>query len=137
MSADLQWLLVKDQNSFLVKRNSGRVQFSREAGNLKNLNSFKYSGLANLKTVDVVAKGTGAQVVVKGRANKSRPAKNIKAAGLNRDFRRAARSVRGATKGYRADLTEAALARLTKVHRALAATKKGVQYKIRTNHAKK
>lgn len=47
MSADLIWLLVKDNNSFLVKRNG--VEFSRESGNLRNVNAFKYSGLAKNK----------------------------------------------------------------------------------------
>ncbi|KAF9026255.1 60S ribosomal protein L28 [Haplosporangium bisporale] len=47
MSADLTWLLIKNNNSFLIKRSG--VQFSAEAGNLLNKNSFKYSGLANNK----------------------------------------------------------------------------------------
>ena len=47
MSADLVWALVKNNNSFLVKR--ANVQFSAEAGNLTNLNTFKYSGIANDK----------------------------------------------------------------------------------------
>ncbi len=51
MSADLQWLLVKDNTSFLVKRNG--VTFTREPGNLKNLNRYRFSGLANKKTVDI------------------------------------------------------------------------------------
>merc|ERR1719253_1808407 len=50
-SSDLQWMLLKDNTSFLVKRNG--TQFSSEAGNLMNLNTFKFSGLANKKTVDV------------------------------------------------------------------------------------
>ena len=54
MSSDLQWLLVKDSNSFLVKRNG--VQFSSEPGNLANLNSFKYSGIVNAKTVGLTTK---------------------------------------------------------------------------------
>lgn len=47
MSADLVWTLVKNNNSFLVKRPG--VQFSAEKGNLMNLHSYKYSGLANAK----------------------------------------------------------------------------------------
>lgn len=46
-SADLVWLLVKNNNKFLVKRNgnsNASVTFSSEANNLYNLNSFKYSG---------------------------------------------------------------------------------------------
>ncbi|KAG0047544.1 60S ribosomal protein L28, partial [Linnemannia elongata] len=62
MSADLTWLLIKNNNSFLVKRSG--VQFSSEAGNLLNKNSFKYSGIANKKTVDISAAASGRGVVV-------------------------------------------------------------------------
>jgi large subunit ribosomal protein L28e len=46
-SSDLIWLLVKNNNKFLVKRNgnsNASVTFSSEPNNLYNLNSFKYSG---------------------------------------------------------------------------------------------
>ena len=60
MADSLVWLLVKDNNSFLHKRGrtsrSGAVQFSNEPGNLMNVNSFKFSGLANSKAVDVSGK---------------------------------------------------------------------------------
>ncbi|KAG0240888.1 60S ribosomal protein L28, partial [Mortierella sp. GBA43] len=62
MSADLTWLLIKKNNSFLVKRNG--VEFSSEAGNLLNKNSFKYSGIANKKTIDISAAPSGRGVVV-------------------------------------------------------------------------
>lgn len=48
MSAELVWALVKNNNSFLVKRPNG-VEFTAERGNLTNLNTFKYSGIANNK----------------------------------------------------------------------------------------
>ena len=49
------WECVKKNNSFLVKRSQGsnKAQFSAEPGNLYNLNTFKYSGLANSKTIDI------------------------------------------------------------------------------------
>ena len=37
------------QNAFLIKQGSGRIQLSREKGNLLNKNSFRCSGLANSK----------------------------------------------------------------------------------------
>ncbi len=59
MSSALVWELVKNNNSFLVKRERtnrvGAVAFSREPGNLLNVNSAKYSGLANDKAVDISA----------------------------------------------------------------------------------
>merc|ERR1711924_142027 len=48
---DLQWLLLRKNNSFLIKRDN--VQMSKEKGNLMNLNTFKFSGLANAKAVDL------------------------------------------------------------------------------------
>lgn len=53
MSADLQWLLLRKSNSFIVKRTVEGPIFSSEPGNLRNIHSFKYSGLANLKTVAI------------------------------------------------------------------------------------
>ena len=44
---------VRSQNAFLIKQGSGRLQFSREKGNLLNKNSFRCSGLANSKTVHI------------------------------------------------------------------------------------
>lgn len=62
-SPDLIWLIIKDNSSFLVKRNG--VQFSREPNNLTNKNSFKYSGLANTKAIGVSASGKGVAVSIK------------------------------------------------------------------------
>ena len=57
MSDALVWHLIRDNNSFLVKRNRtnrcGSVQFSTEPGNVLNVNTFKYSGIANSKTIDI------------------------------------------------------------------------------------
>merc|ERR1712127_779853 len=52
-SADLVWMLTRGNSSFLVKRESGRVQFSAEKYNLTAQNSFKYQGIANDKAVDI------------------------------------------------------------------------------------
>jgi hypothetical protein len=43
------------QNAFLIKQGSGRIQLSREKGNLLNKNSFRCSGLANSKAVHIGA----------------------------------------------------------------------------------
>ena len=54
----LTWMLVKDHNCFLYKRNgqtkrSGAIAMSAEPFNLTNTNTFKSSGLANDQAVDV------------------------------------------------------------------------------------
>lgn len=43
ISKDVVWMCIKNNNCNLVKRNG--MQFSRERGNLKAMNSYKYSGL--------------------------------------------------------------------------------------------
>lgn len=57
MSDALVWQLIKNNNAFLVKRErsnrSGAVQFSKEPANLLNVNSFKYSGIANSKAIGI------------------------------------------------------------------------------------
>ncbi|KAK3838035.1 MAG: ribosomal protein L28e [Linnemannia gamsii] len=113
MSADLTWLLIKNNNSFLIKRSG--VQFSKEAGNLLNLNTFKFSGIANKKTIDIAAAASGRGVVV------STPKTKVT---LTKGIRKSARSVAGLTRaGYRADLRQAALARVA----AVLATQKPVK----------
>jgi hypothetical protein len=41
------------QSSFLVKRESGRIQFSTEKYNLTSSNSFKAQGISNPKAIDI------------------------------------------------------------------------------------
>ncbi|KAH7880498.1 ribosomal L28e protein family-domain-containing protein [Lentinula edodes] len=53
MSSDLQWLLLRKSNSYMVKGLPEGPIFSKEPGNLLNIHSHKYSGLANAKTIDV------------------------------------------------------------------------------------
>jgi large subunit ribosomal protein L28e len=59
MVSALVWQLIKNNNSFLVKRGrtarAGAVQFSSEKGNVLNVNSAKYSGLATETSVHVDA----------------------------------------------------------------------------------
>ncbi|KAG0330624.1 60S ribosomal protein L28 [Podila horticola] len=117
MSADLTWLLIKNNNSFLIKRSG--VQFSSEAGNLLNKNSFKFSGLANNKTVGIEAAASGRGVVLstkKSGVPAYKPSKAINKVTLTKGIRKSARSVAGLTRaGYRADLRKAALARVAAV----------------------
>ena len=69
MSETLVWQLLRTNSSFLVKRGQtkrdGGIQFSREPGNILNLNSFKYSGLANNNTINLSAGADGVNVALK------------------------------------------------------------------------
>ncbi|KAL1927009.1 hypothetical protein VTP01DRAFT_5339 [Rhizomucor pusillus] len=116
MSADLVWTLVKNNNSFLVKRPG--VQFSAEKGNLMNLHSYKYSGLANAKTVDIRADGArGVRVTTKKVKKANLPSKVNNVTVISRSRRGTAKAVANlvARSKYRPDLREAALARASAV----------------------
>ncbi|KAJ7083312.1 ribosomal L28e protein family-domain-containing protein [Mycena belliarum] len=119
MSTDLQWLLVRDNNSFLVKRGPsvGR-SFSKESGNLRNIHSQKFSGLANTKTVHIADSGNGITVV--SRKQKAGPtAVSGGSATATIRSRTAPRRALGITavitakKAGRPDLRTAALARVS------------------------
>ena len=113
------WSLVKKHNAFLVKRNG--ETFSRESNNLLNKHSYKWSGLAHRETVGVNfgAAAKGAVLTLKSRNAHiaRRPASSTRTLQLKKDFRRVARAIKSETAGqyYRRDLTQAALARWTKI----------------------
>ena len=54
MSADLIWQVLRTHNAHLVKRDG--ITLSAEPGNLANLHTYKFSGLANPLTVHVSLK---------------------------------------------------------------------------------
>ena len=54
MSADLIWQVLRTHNSHIVKRDG--ITLSGEPGNLTNLHTYKFSGLANPLTVHVALK---------------------------------------------------------------------------------
>lgn len=106
MSDALVWHLIRDNNCFLHKRErtnrAGGVQFSSEAGNLLNVNTYKYSGIANSNTVDIQC---GASIKRRDgqKNNKPRTAiRNIKQKAFNAD------------KVYRRDLAATAALRIKK-----------------------
>merc|ERR1712091_766849 len=114
-SSDLLWALTKKNNAFLVKRNM--LQLSSEPGNLMNKNSFKYSGLANLETVDVQDNTKGITFSRKNKKNSAQPKRNMVSVDLKKDFRKVATSISSKTEGanYRKDLSKPALARWYKI----------------------
>ncbi|KAI9000238.1 ribosomal L28e/Mak16 [Gaertneriomyces semiglobifer] len=112
MSGDLIWMLTRNQSSFLVKRNG--IQFSKEHGNLLNINSFKYSGLAQPKTVHVSAADKGVAVTTK-KTTAKKIAKNTHSTTIKKSTRSAAKSVRNIVLSYRPDLEKAALARASRL----------------------
>ncbi|CAK8579265.1 unnamed protein product [Lathyrus sativus] len=136
----LVWEIVKRNNSFLVKEfgnNTQSVQFSREPNNLYNLNSFKYSGLANKKTVTIQPAGKDQSVLLattKPR-KQNKPSALLHKSVMKKEFRRMAKAVQNqvADNYYKPDLKKVALARLSVVNRSLKVAKSGA--KKRNKHA--
>ena len=134
MSSELIWQLVRNNSSFLVKRNG--AQFTSEPGNLTNVNSFKYSGLANSRAIDISAAKKGVVVSFKskvpGAARKPAKAYNkisLEKISPKRHFRKVAKVITANNnrKFYRRDLTVTALARWTKLHRVLLRSSGGIK----------
>ena len=141
-SDSLVWEITKRNNSFLKKRNgkskrSGKVEFSSEKGNLKSLNQFKYSGLANSKVFDVVCTDDNKAALIIKTAGKcaTSPAKSSATIALNKsDFHKVTKTIKNTTSAvyYRRDLEAAALGKWTKVYQAnkrANGVKKGVPCK--------
>lgn len=146
MSSELVWQLVRNNSSFLVKRNG--AQLTSEPGNLTNVNSFKYSGLANNRTIDVSALPNNKGVVVSfkskvpGAARKPAKANNkvvLDKISAKRHFRKVAKVITANNnrKYYRRDLTVTALARWTKIHRALLRSAGGIKKKAATRQPRR
>ncbi|OIW11862.1 hypothetical protein TanjilG_31612 [Lupinus angustifolius] len=134
----LVWEIVKRNNSFLVKqfgRGSQSIEFSKEPNNLYNLNSYKYSGLANKKTVTIQANGKDQGVLLATTKTKkqNKPSALVHKSVLKKDFRRIAKAVKNqvADNHYRPDLKKAALARLSVVHKSLKVAKSGAKKRNR------
>ncbi|NXF00284.1 RL28 protein, partial [Menura novaehollandiae] len=100
MSAHLQWMVVRNCSSFLLKRNNQTYSTAR--------NSFRYNGLIHRKTVGVepAPDGKGIVVVLKKRAGQRRLATSYVRVRIRRDARGSLRSLRHliSKNRYRRDL---------------------------------
>uniref|UniRef100_G1TL08 Large ribosomal subunit protein eL28 n=1 Tax=Oryctolagus cuniculus TaxID=9986 RepID=G1TL08_RABIT len=94
MSAHLQWMVVRNCSSFLIKRN--KQIYSMEPNNLKARNSFCYNGLIHRKTVGVepAADGKGVVVVMKRRSGQRKLATSYVHTTINKNARATLSSIR-------------------------------------------
>ncbi|CAG5867794.1 unnamed protein product [Menidia menidia] len=93
MSSHLQWMVIRNCSSFLIKRNG--QTYSTEPNNLKSRNSFRFNGLVHKKTVGVQPAADGKGVVVITINKNSRATLNslrhiIRKSNYRRDLRMAA-----------------------------------------------
>ena len=131
MSDALIWELTKNGNAFLYKKGNrsssshrGSHQFTCEPGNLRNVNTFANSGLANSDAIDIQTGSYNEKAgnkVTFGTKNKAAlGGKGVyKTFFLRQGFRLSAANVTKRTEGkfYRADLKKAALARYAQLQR--------------------
>eukprot|EP00597_Dinobryon_sp_UTEXLB2267_P016824 CAMPEP_0201091872 /NCGR_PEP_ID=MMETSP0812-20130820/376_1 /ASSEMBLY_ACC=CAM_ASM_000668 /TAXON_ID=98059 /ORGANISM="Dinobryon sp., Strain UTEXLB2267" /LENGTH=139 /DNA_ID=CAMNT_0047343071 /DNA_START=30 /DNA_END=449 /DNA_ORIENTATION=+ len=129
MSDALVWHLIRDNNSFLVKRNRtnrcGAVQFSSEPGNVLNVNTFKYSGIANSKTIDIASDLT---LKTKDEKISNLPAKSVSSQQLTLGAKKSISKISDLA-SYRGDLASAAKSRYLRSASVLA-IKKGYSKKV-------
>ncbi|THU84235.1 ribosomal protein L28e [Dendrothele bispora CBS 962.96] len=116
MSSDLEWLLLRNYNSFMVKGLPEGPIFSKEPGNLRNLHSHKFSGLANSKTIDISDNNGTLQITTrKVKTSSPHVVKSGKSVSTVRPRSGPRRALGVATatsrRGYRPDLRTSALAR--------------------------
>ncbi|KAI3337402.1 60S ribosomal protein L28 [Xylariaceae sp. AK1471] len=143
VSSDLVWEIVRNNNSFLVKRKaSGGVQFSRDPLNLTNKNARKWAGFVNEKAVGVVPTEKGGVKVLSKKADASRqPAKAITETTYHggKSTRKIFVAVANQTakNSYRPDLRQAAVARASAIRRSHKEPKPTPEPKLRGNKAKK
>jgi len=121
MSADIQWLIIRNNSSFLMKRKH-MPSLSKEPNNLKGRNSFRYSGLVHKKTVGVEPAPSGKGVVLvtrNGRCTR-KPAKNYSRVELKKSSRQTLKTI-GKTLfngRYRKDLKMCAVRRASALLRS-------------------
>ncbi|KAL8137062.1 hypothetical protein V2J09_003063 [Rumex salicifolius] len=134
----LIWEIVKKNNCFLVKEfgnSTAKIQFSKESNNLYNSHSYKYSGLANSKTVTIQPSGKDNTIVLATTKTRkqNKPASLQHKSVMKKEFHRMAKAVNNQVGDnyYRPDLKKAALARLSAVSRSLQVSKSGVKKKTR------
>mmetsp|Transcript_6510 Transcript_6510/g.14420 ORF Transcript_6510/g.14420 Transcript_6510/m.14420 type:complete len:148 (+) Transcript_6510:70-513(+) len=126
ISDSLAWELVKRNNSFMRKksgstRRSGAVTFSVERGNLVSKSSYKYSGLASSKTIDISPTDDNRASLTLKTKKAGTSGKSGKASiALNKNFRRMEKTIKSQTTDnyYRPDLKSEALAKYSAVYRS-------------------
>ena len=128
----LVWQIVGRNNSFQKKVNgqtkrSGATTFSVEKGNLYSKNSFKFSGLANSKAVDISATADNSTAIsTKTKSAATSPKKTLASASAGKCFKRSSGTVKSlvAANYYRRDLAKASLAKYSAVYKANRIAKK-------------
>ena len=106
--------MIRGNNSFL-KKGLNNTFFSAEPGNLTSKHSYKFSGIANSANVDLTTDKDNAIVLKKGKSSfKSKKGRSKKAITVfKKDSRRVMKGVTKEVSGYRSDLADVAIKRVS------------------------
>ncbi|XP_061390433.1 large ribosomal subunit protein eL28-like, partial [Musca vetustissima] len=119
---DLNWLIVRNNNAFLLNKRDIKISFSTEPNNLTNVSSYRYSSIVHKKTLGVVpaADKKGFTVVMKKGKYAQRPAKSTVKVTMKAGPRRSLKKFRNlfTDNKYHKDLTQATLRRASAVMRS-------------------
>uniref|UniRef100_A0A1B6EMQ6 Large ribosomal subunit protein eL28 n=1 Tax=Cuerna arida TaxID=1464854 RepID=A0A1B6EMQ6_9HEMI len=121
MSAHLHWMIIRNNNAYLLKKRNIRKPLSTEPNNLLNIASFRYNGLVHKKSIGIEGPpekgGKGFVAVYKRAKAVHKPAKCT----VKRTFKAAPRRSLHKLKRlimankYRTDLCKAALRRASAI----------------------
>ncbi|XP_055844417.1 60S ribosomal protein L28 [Episyrphus balteatus] len=119
-SSHLNWLIVRNNNAFLLKKTDIKKPFSTEPNNLTNISSYRYSGLVHKKTLGVIPAKKGFTVCMKKGKYQNRPSKNSVRVTMKAGPRRSLKKLRNLLTGnkYRSDLKQAALRKASAILRS-------------------
>lgn len=141
MSADLNWMIIRNNSAFLMKRRNIKKPFSTEKFNLKKLNSFRYNGLIHKKSVAIVepSNKVGFRVLTKRVRCQARPGKAVVRTTMKSGPRRSLYKLQRLIKGqkYRCDLKMLALQRASALLRSQKRTKRIEARKQKNSKSKK
>ncbi|XP_008554866.1 60S ribosomal protein L28 [Microplitis demolitor] len=122
MSSHLNWMIIRNNNAFLLKKRNISKPFSTEPNNLTNLSSYRYSGLVHRKTVGIVdtPDKKGFTVVYKKPKAATKPAKATIRQTMKAGARRSLYKLKNllSCNKYRRDLIKPALRRASAVIRS-------------------
>merc|ERR1711907_709233 len=117
VSSELIWQAIKGGNAFSV-RSQNNIWFSKEKGNLYGKHSYKYSGVANARTIDVDATGSHLHAAVTTTDGFSKKPNTGKRTVVKQDFRGMSKAVLKTAKESRKDLTGDSLRKLAAIHKS-------------------
>ena len=136
-SNDLTWMLIRNQNSFLVKRPNLHRSFSREANNVRSIHTPTSSGLAQCRTIAVKPTTTNAAgvelTIERQRVSQLKVSDRFVTTSLlvRKGLRHAAGAAYVQIESYRPDLLKGGLAKVSKLIKAQRAVKEN---KVKRRH---